>query len=409
MADQGSSKVMSRRDSSSSSAPRDSLRPSRRDEDVLRPASKRSSDDSDGLSGKRLCPSPQPGTSQQPDGSPHRSTVNVPAPDYKLDLLTNLLHGLVEKLDQSNAPIASSSRQGDFSGFHDLSSSVSDAEEVEEVPDEECDPDPLDGLETALHTQSVDQPAVAADGDNADFLKALSELSDNFVGEEAKGAPISDCLATIVNASLRRRPVADSVKSTANKFKVPSNVPNMKVPETNPAIVKAMSVGGKLVDARLTYANGLLIKALVPIVQCLSDIGEKKCDRIHSYLEDLSGSLRLLLSATNYLNHLRKEVARIHVNDTALAELCKWECDVGTDSLFPFDVVKKCDEIHRTKKLGRPSFRPYRTNKNRSFVQNRQDYRRPYTSRAKSRFPSRPFLGQRQSQGRRTQPYKAHQ
>lgn len=97
----------------------------------------------------------------------------------------------VEKLDQRNAPNASSSRQGDFSRYHLVGS------DTEEVRDEEInDPDPLDGLEAVLHTQSVDQPAVATDGDDADFLKVLSELSDNFVGEEAKGAPISDCLAT---------------------------------------------------------------------------------------------------------------------------------------------------------------------------------------------------------------------
>lgn len=135
----------------------------------------------------------------------------------------------------------------------------------------------------------------------------------------------------------------------------------MKVPETNPAIVKAMSVGGKLVDARLTYANGLLLKASVPIVRYLVTWGKRNVTvfTLHSYLDGLSGSLRLLLSAFNYLNHLRKEVARLHVNDTALAELCKWEYDVGTDSLFPSDVVKKCDEIHRTKKLGQSSFRNY--------------------------------------------------
>ena len=174
MADQGSNQVMPRRDSSSSSVPRDSLRPRRRDEDVSRPASKRSYDGSDGLSGKRQCPSPQPGSSQQPDGSPHRSTVNVSAPDHKLDSLTNFLHVLVEKMDQRNAPNVYSSRQGIFSGFHDMSSSVSDAEEVRD--EEFNDPDPLDGLEADLHTQSVDQPAIAADGDNANFLKALSEL-----------------------------------------------------------------------------------------------------------------------------------------------------------------------------------------------------------------------------------------
>ncbi len=70
---------MPRRDSSSSSVSRDSLRPSRRDKDFSKPASKRSMM----ILMMRQCPS-QPSSSQQPDGSPHRSTVNVSAPDHKL-------------------------------------------------------------------------------------------------------------------------------------------------------------------------------------------------------------------------------------------------------------------------------------------------------------------------------------
>ena len=69
----------------------------------------------------------------------------------------------------------------------------------------------------------------------------------------------------------------ESVKATASTFQVPSNVPNMKVPVTNSAIVNAMGVGGKLVDAWLIHTNGSLTKAIVAIVQCLSDISEKKC------------------------------------------------------------------------------------------------------------------------------------
>lgn len=125
--------------------------------------------------------------------------------------------------------------------------------------------------------------------------------------------------ATIVNSSLRRRPASDSVKTIASKIKVPSNVPNMITPETNPPIVKAMSVGGRLVDARLSYFNSLLIKALVPITECVSDVGERKGKLIKYYLEGLNDCLRLLISSINYANQLRKEVAWIHVNDSALA------------------------------------------------------------------------------------------
>ncbi|KAK4318784.1 hypothetical protein Pmani_010207 [Petrolisthes manimaculis] len=345
MVDQGNSQAKPnqdtpRRASSSSSVSRDNSRP-RREDDQLRLESKRSNVGSNGSSSKRYCAAQPPSDGNQPSGSqpagsqqcppslPSTSQAGsaeiLPALEHKLDLLTNLLSGLVDKLDNRVTPSVSPSAENVFSGCHDLS--LSDSEDGEEYEVVSHGPDPLDGLEALVHTHAGVQPATS--DDDSEFLKALSELSGIFLSEEA----------SIVNASLRRRPVADSVKITANKIKVPSNVPNMKFPETNPPIVRAMSVGGKLVDARLTHINGLLTKALVPITQ--------------------------------------KEVARIHVNDTALAELCKWECEVGTEELFPFDVVKKCDEIHKTKKLGRPSFHPFKTTRNRGFVSNRQDYRKP--------------------------------
>lgn len=224
-----------------------------------------------------------------------------------------------------------------------------------------------------------------------------------FMVKNMKGDPLSDRLASILNVSLRRRPNSDTVKTICSRLKVPNNVPNMKVPETNSAITKIMNVGGKLLDARLAHTNNILLRALVPLALCISDIGEKTGKPLKTYLEGFNDSLRLVVSAFNYINHLRKKVIRFHVNDTALSDLCKGGCEVGTDELFPFDVVKKCDEIHKTKKLGRPAFRPYKFDRKKAVHQFRQGTRKPPPNRSKSSFSSRPFLGQRQSWGRRTQ------
>ena len=59
------------------------------------------------------------------------------------------------------------------------------------------------------------------------------------------------------------------VKITCSKVRLPSNVPNLTVPATYAAISKALSVGGRLFDARLFFTNGLLSQALVPVGQCL--------------------------------------------------------------------------------------------------------------------------------------------
>ncbi|MPC27749.1 hypothetical protein E2C01_020929 [Portunus trituberculatus] len=135
----------------------------------------------------------------------------------------------------------------------------------------------------------------------------MEELSGHFQGEEEKGEPLSEHLATILNASLRCRPSSDSVKSTCSKIKQSSNVPNLSVLVTNLAITSVMTVGGKLIDIRPFHINRLLSKALVPVAQCISDIGEGKEKPVSSYLEELDNSLRLLASAVNYVNHCRRK------------------------------------------------------------------------------------------------------
>ncbi|MPC68725.1 hypothetical protein E2C01_062931 [Portunus trituberculatus] len=171
-----------------------------------------------------------------------------------------------------------------------------------------------------------------------------------------------------------------------------------------------MTVGGKLRDKWLFHTNGLLSKALVPVAQCISDIGEGKGKPVSSYLEGLDNSLRLLASAVNYVNQLWKEVARINVNDSPLAELCKWECAVGKEVLFPFDVTKKCDKICKTRKVGRHLLHPHKMSGPKRFA--------PYgstsglffhPSQSQSRTSSRHFLCQKLPQGKGAWPYKTCQ
>ena len=264
-----------------------------------------------------------------------QETVNMPPavpPSTDSSQLTALLSTVIEKLD--NNAQASTSR-GSFSGFGDAHGlSPSDEEEGELTQDML---DPLDELD-ALPTPTA--PSSPQFDDDA-FSKALGDLSAHFHGEEEKGEPLSDRLASILNDSLRRRPSSEGIKLTCSKIKLPSNVPNLCVPATNTAISQALSAGGKLLDSRLCQTTSLLTKALVPITQCVSDIGEKTGKPLSHYLEGFNNSIRLLVSAVNFLNHMRKEVARLHVHDTALTDLCKWDCEVGTETLFPFDVAKK--------------------------------------------------------------------
>lgn len=117
------------------------------------------------------------------------------------------------------------------------------------------------------------------------------------------------------------------------------------------------------IDAQLSHTNSLLSKALVPVEVCISDIGENKREACQLLFRGTKycNSLCLLTLAANYINYLWKEVTHIHVDDSVLSELCKWECKAGESALFPFDVSKRYDEIHRTKRLWCPFFHPCRT------------------------------------------------
>ncbi|KAK3892397.1 hypothetical protein Pcinc_003767 [Petrolisthes cinctipes] len=269
-------------------------------------------------------PSQSPVECASPPSLPGPNGVNITptensSKDDTYDRLSGLITGLFEKLDRKSEANVLKCSNTDYSVFHEVSPSESEEREIPENV-----PDPMDELDTF----NCGQDNREAEEDNAGFLKVLDELSGHFHGEEEKGEPLTDRLASILNSSLRRRPTSEGVKMTCSKIRLPSNVPNLTVPATNTAITKAMSVGGKLIDARLFHTNGLISKALIRVAECISDIGEKKSKTINCYLEGLNNSLRLLTSVVNYIHHLRKEVARIHVHDRALAELCKWECEV---------------------------------------------------------------------------------
>ncbi|KAK3881370.1 hypothetical protein Pcinc_014187 [Petrolisthes cinctipes] len=153
-------------------------------------------------------------------GLGNKSSECGTASNDKLDKLTSLLSGLIEKLD-NNVQGPSTSDAPYYGGFHDLSSSDEDCVVAEGVT---YDTDPLDNLDTICPAQ----PSLQTDVDDASFLRALDELSDCFHGDEPKGDPLSDRLASILNVSLRRRPNSDTVKTTCSRLKVPNNVPNMK-------------------------------------------------------------------------------------------------------------------------------------------------------------------------------------
>ena len=238
-----------------SSAPSVDKKRQRREEDVPRGDDKKRKEDANAAPRAEDAPPP---AAAGPSGHSVRSAVE----DVNYDRLSCLLGSLIERLDKKAAVPSSRSS---VAGLHDLSSS--DGEDGELT---ECLPDPLDDLDALCSPQLT-----GTDPEEDVFLQALDEFSGTFHCEEKKGKPLSDRLASILNDSLRRRPSTEGVKTVCSKIMIPSNVPNMTVPATNSAILKAMNANGKLLDTRICYTNGVLVKALVPLARCISDVGKK--------------------------------------------------------------------------------------------------------------------------------------
>ena len=58
---------------------------------------------------------------------------------------------------------------------------------------------------------------------------------------------------------------------------------------------------------------------------------------------------------------------------------------MGKEELFPFDVVKKCNDVLRSRRLGRPAFRTYRYGRTRKLAPPRQDTRKPHYFQCRQR------------------------
>ena len=189
-----------------------------------RSASKRPRTDSDHGPDHLRCDDASGSVKSVKDGHAGASCVETPSDDrvyvdQKFDLLHRMLVGLKSQLSAQPLPsVGPPASSGDFSGFHDLSQSD------EDIRGDVCGDDPLDRLDDITSAQ----PCGDGDSADADFQKAIDELSGFFHGEEDKSDPLAEKLASVLDLSLRRRPNDDGVKATAAKIKLPANVPNLK-------------------------------------------------------------------------------------------------------------------------------------------------------------------------------------
>ncbi|MPC98113.1 hypothetical protein E2C01_093465 [Portunus trituberculatus] len=51
------------------------------------------------------------------------------------------------------------------------------------------------------------------------------------------------------------------------------------------------------------------------------------------------------------MNHARKDGIHASIRHLPMNKICNWETEVGSDVVFPFDVVKKLEDLKKAKKL----------------------------------------------------------
>lgn len=191
--------------------------------------------------------------------------------------------------------------------------------------------------------------AQAAGSDDPKFEQVLKGLSEFFSCEEDKGPKINESFANIFQSSLRKKPGAELTEKLCKKYPRPENVENMRVPKTNDQVFSVMNKGPKYVDIGIQKAQLMLLKGLGPIITIIDDIGKGKKQPMETYLESCMDSLRLVTAAFSSLSQVRKDVVRNDVKE--MTKLCTWETPVGKEDLFGVDVMKKLDEVKKSKKL----------------------------------------------------------
>ena len=246
-------------------------------------------------------------------------------------------------------------------------------DEYEEISDDELvdeSGDPLEELNKLSNSCAVD----------VEENELLNELKEFFDDEEVKGPKVCEKVGSLINASLRKHPAADRVKKLVEAVKHPENIPNLKIPKTNEELYSCLNFKGKALDGALRKISLLISKALCPILKIVSDTNKKETKPLTEYMEGCNQSIRLLVASFNYLCQARKDIVKFNSSIPHMNFMSKPEHGTGEEFLFPFELVKKVQEMTKMNKIGKGKF-----NQNQNFKKN--------FYKKKNFQQKRPFLG----------------
>jgi len=300
-----------------------------------------------------------PGTSHCPargtqDGGVQGAS-DVSGLAMKVDQLFTLFGGLAQTMQNMQDQPRSAHSQP-----HDMSEGEVTSDDNSCHSDDDNDPPQHDQNLNEVQGNAADPLAwYAAQSQNdgpssstGEFDDAVASLAKFFhSSSEVTGKDITSNLADALNSSLRLKPHDGSIKELAAKYPYPGNVPNLKVPKTNPDIVVDLWKSSQYLDLLIQKCQMMTSKALVPMLTLLDEMRNNPSKPISSFTGPMHDSLRLLTASFNCMSQARKDVVRNNFRDAKLTKLCTWETPVGSDLLFDFDVLAKVSSLKKTQSL----------------------------------------------------------
>lgn len=246
----------------------------------------------------------------------------------------------------------------------------------------ECAP-----INYALESSDTEESENETDGED---LLAKMELM--YSDSDGTGEKVNEKLAKNVNLSFRKFLSTTNQKTVKEKYKIPSNCENVKVPKVNFEIWEEARHFIKTKDLSLVKAQTLMSKAAVPIIEIVNEgLKEKGSqeEKSKTRITKASDALIMLASAFTELNQIRKDNFKRGLPAQYRNRLCNTGNEPSKDWLFGDELPKKIKEINDTRSMSsklsrKPEMSSYRHQPYKA------DYRR---NKIAGYGKSKPFLG----------------
>ena len=184
---------------------------------------------------------------------------------------------------------------------------------------------------------------------SAQLMATGCALGTAFDVDEADGEPVPEPLAKKLRTFLRLVPDDKKARFLADQWSIPSNVTELKVPESDTNALSTLDHQQRRMENKLVQTNSLLGKALIPLIRYVARHEHSQDPSVLESYKDIYASLNMLLPVFNYLNLMRRDLITDKLKAKSLQKTVKDNKMTG-DKLFAaniVDMVKQFKENQR--------------------------------------------------------------